>query len=187
MNRNRSASILSFALFSAHFCSASMVSKAQLDVVLTPTIFTAPSKVQSVITYQATFTNNFTFDLYLNGDFASVDSSLSLDDALFQDYFVFPTTPPVLLAGATSGPIDIFTVNVPSNTPSGSYQGVFTFIGGPGLNTNDVENLQELATNRFTVQNVVPEPGVVPVLVGFGVIVAGVFSKRRLKAKSKRA
>ena len=165
--------------------------QAQLNVTLTPIDNIVPLGVGTTTTYRATFTNDFTFDLFLNSSFASIDAPLSLDSGLYDNFFLFPSTPqgdplpqPSIAANGGKLTTDIFTVTTPPNLAIGTYYGAFTFLGGPGTDTNDPENLGELYTSTFQIRNVtpngsVPEPGAALWILAAGAPAAMMIRRRR--------
>ena len=189
MNSKISKSIL---IATTLLISTAFQAQAQLNVVLTPVDNLIPLGIGNISTYQATFTNDFTYDIFLNSSFASVDAPLTIDSALYDNFFLFPSTPlgdplpqPAIAGNGGTITTNIFTVSTPSSLPVGTYFGLFTFLGGPSTNTNDPENLSELYTANFQIRNVtpngtVPEPGAALWLLAAGVpVVLGMRRRRR--------
>jgi hypothetical protein len=153
---------------------------AQLIVTLDPLSSQAIQGMTTTIRYNATFTNQYGYDLYLNGGFGSVDSPLSLDTNAYDNFFVFPTDangdllPQPAIPG-NNGTLtqEIFTVTAPTSIALGNYSGVFSFQGGAGTDFNDPLNMTDLGSIAFTVRGVtpqeaVPEPGTIAWLLCFG-------------------
>lgn len=168
---------------------------AQLIVTLDPISSQAIQGTMTTIRYNATFTNQFGYDLYLNGGFGSVDSPLSLDTTGYDNFFIFPTDSngdllpqPVIPGNNGTLTQEIFTVTAPASIALGDYSGVFAFQGGAGTDISDPANMTDLGTVAFTVrgitpQQAVPEPGTLALLLGFG---TGIVCLTRRRASRSR-
>jgi hypothetical protein len=116
----------------------------------------APNTVSFYATVFAPGSNSA--DIYLNGDSFNVDSPLTLDDSGF---FGFP----LFLSPNTGYTGLLFTVDVPANTPVGSYFGNFQILGGSDGNAqNPISNVAS-----FEVDVVTPEPSSL-LLLGTGAL-----------------
>jgi hypothetical protein len=158
---------------------------AQLILNLTSDEFDTTGVNQVTQTFSGTLINDYNQSLYLNGDFATVDAPLAIDDTPFINYFVLPTDAsgnlldqPTLAANGGSVTVDLFTVTVPQNTPPGLYNGVFAVEYGfnPGDLTNTTAaNFQVNVSGPFST----PEPGNVAMLVGMSLSGVGFLVRRR--------
>jgi hypothetical protein len=97
-------------------------------------------------------TNDTSSLVFLNGDsFSLADTSLTLDDSDF-----FNNAPFTLGAGATSGPFDIFIINIASSAAPGLLTpNFFSILGGADANAGDVIGTVMFDVN---VQGVTPAP-----------------------------
>ena len=133
-------------------------------------------------TFTATLTNNYAFDLYLNSDAFTIFNPATLDDTLFQNYFVPSTgTQPTLTANGGQITLSLFTVSLPAMTMLGIYSGTITLQGGAGpLDGAD------LATAQFAVSaasTAVPEPNNLALMIGMTGI-AGAFAAQSARRKA---
>ena len=161
---------------------------AQLMFTLDPTNVGAISGQSITKTFAATLTNLYDQPIYLNGDFATVDAPLSIDDTKFFNDFVFPTdangnllNQPALAANGGSLTVDIFDVTVPNTTADGIYNGVFAIEHGfnPGDFTNTTAaNFQVKVSPAGT--PITPEPGDLALLAGLCTASMLCFRRRRL-------
>jgi hypothetical protein len=141
------------AIFLTLFFGLATLSRADvLSIALTPdTLSGSPGDELDFI---ATLTNNTGETVFLNGDsftFALTD----LDDSPF-----FANAPLSLDPHEISTPFELFDVVIPAGTPSGSYAGTFTILGGANGNAGD-----NLGTEGFSVI-VTPEPSTLFTLLG---------------------
>jgi len=118
------------------------------------------------LTFDATVTNTGGATVFLNGDSATVDAPLTLDDSPFLANF-----PSSLIAG-DSATGTLFTVFVPGGA-AGIYTGSFTIEGGA-----DGSALGTLGSADFTVTTI-PEPSGL-LLMGSGILVLGLLAGRKL-------
>lgn len=130
----------------------------------------------SLVTFDATISNPSSTDtIYLNGDSSVTDSLLvTIDDSPF-----LANAPLFLDPGASSGPFEIFDVNLPTNLAAGFYSGTFSVLGGADGGAGTA--FDDLADVNFSV-NVTPtvatpEPGIV-LLLGSGLAGLLLFHKR---------
>lgn len=114
----------------------------------------------TVVAFDATILNASTATIYLNGDAATTPSSfLSVDDSPF-----FANAPYSLAPGQSSGPFELFDVDLATNTGVGSYLGNdFEIQGGAdgGMFTafGDVADAQfslTVASSTVTVPEIEP-------------------------------
>lgn len=126
---NRKQRILSVLVMSAAACLASGVRAQSLDVTLSESDVTV-TQGTTVVDFNATITNAGTSTIFLNGDNPTTGSSLlSVDDSPFNT-----NAPLSLAAGASTGPIELFAVDILSPTIAvGTYGGNdFSILGGYG-------------------------------------------------------
>jgi len=115
---------------------------AQLHVTFAPAATVFSRAAGQTETFTATLINNYAFPLYLNGDFFDgPDAPLTVDDTAFQTNVSL--TP---IAAGDTLTADLFTVTVPANTPTSSFNGTFYLTGGRGPNDNGT-----LSATPFTV------------------------------------
>ena len=166
-----------FAALMALLGTAGLIApaQAQLDLTLTPSDLGVQSGQTVTQTFTATLTNHYNYDLYLNGDFFTVDTPLSLDDSKFLNAFLFPMDTqgnllpqPTLSANGGTATLDIFDLTVPV-TADGVYNGVFGIEHGalPG-DTFDVTAANFIVeVNPTGTASNVPEPGTLALLGAF--------------------
>jgi hypothetical protein len=161
--------------------------QAQLMFTLDPTNIGTLSGVNVTTAFAATLTNLYDQPLYLNGDFATVDAPLNIDDTPFIDTFVLPADAngnlldqPTLAANGGSITVDIFDVAVPDFTQNGIYNGVFAIEHGfaPGDLTNTTAaNFQVQVSPSGAA--ITPEPGISALLTGYGIAAMLCLRRRR--------
>jgi hypothetical protein len=97
-----------------------------LELVLTDPDQTV-TQGTATVAFDATVSNPTTDTIYLNGDASATDSPyLSVDDSPF-----FANAPISLAPGASSGPFELFDVDLAANTPVGTYtSNTFSILGG---------------------------------------------------------
>jgi len=124
-----------------------------------------------LVTFSGNVHNNDVDPVDLNGCDVSLFGPFQTDCQPFLDNTPFVT----LAAGADTGVIDLFTIQVdsPYTAPWGTYSGLFEILGGPEVDT-------VLSATLFSVETV-PEPGT----AGFALIgiAAAIWRVRRLRAK----
>ena len=99
-----------------------------LDLTLTDPDQTVTQGTMTVV-FDATISNPETTDtIYLNGDASTTSSTyLSVDDSPF-----FSNAPIYLAPGASSGPIELFDVDLSPGIATGTYSSnTFSILGGP--------------------------------------------------------
>ncbi len=124
---NRKPMLLSALLIGMTACLASGVHAQSLDVTLSESTATV-TQGTAVVDFYATIVNAGASTIYLNGDSPTTGSSLlSVDDSPFDN-----NAPLSLAAGASTGPIELFAVDILSPTiPTGTYSGNdFSILGG---------------------------------------------------------
>lgn len=147
--------------------SAARGDSGGVDLTLT-SVSGAPG---SEVTVYGTITNTGSGTVYLNNESYTLGSTNFLNGDV-TDFFV--NAPFTLGPDSNSGPIALFTFDVASGTPGGSYGGNFLDILGGGPTDQDL-----LASTAFSVNvqnNAVPEPGTIG-LIALGL--AGVILRRR--------
>ena len=138
-----------------------------MDLTLT-SVSGAPG---SEVTVYGTITNTGSDDVYLNSENFTLGSS-SFSNGDVTDFFL--NAPLSLAPDSDSGLIALFTFDVASGTPGGSYGGNYLDILGGGPTD---QNLLASAEYSVTVKNTVaPEPGTIGLIV---LGVAGVILRRR--------
>ena len=147
------------------------VTAAQADplsiTLLTPIQTGLPG---DILSFTATVTNDSAEMVYLNGDFALVDSPLKVDDSpYFSGY-------PLTLGAGDSYTGVLFNVDIPSGAPVALYGGSFEIIGGVvGTGDTDV-----VGTANFNVQ-VAPEPSSLLLLASGLAALAGIIRRRMIR------
>ena len=146
-----------------------------VDISLSPVSGMAGTSVEVV----GTVTNDTSGTVYLNGDTFSVTTpDLSLDDTNF-----FLNAPFSLDPSQSSGPFDIFVINIDASaTPGAIGPNFFTILGGPDGGASEV-----IGTVMFDV-NVqgtapVPEPGEWLLLL-VGIAMVGMMGSRLRAVRS---
>lgn len=135
-------------------CGGTRAARAQFFLTLPANPMVLDATHGGTATFRATLTNNNPFALYLNSDTFVLQSPGSLDDTLFQNYFVTPPNDgaqPTLAANGGTITLSLFTVSLPANTPLGIYSGTITLQGGA-----DQLAAADLDTEQFAVQAVTP-------------------------------
>ena len=146
------------------------VASAQADP-LSITLF-APTQTGlpgDILSFNATVTNDSAETIYLNSDFASVGSPLTVDDGpYFSGY-------PLTLAAGDSYTGVLFNVDIPWGAPVALYAGYFEITGGAGSGDND-----EVGLANFDVQ-IVPEPSSLLLLASGLAVLAGTIRRRMIR------
>jgi len=127
----------------------------------------------SEVTVYGTISNTGSDDVYLNSENFTLGSSTYFSNGDVTDFFL--NAPLSLGPDSNSGLIALFTFEIASGTPTGTYGGNFLdILGGPGeLDQNDLGS----AEYSVNVANAaVPEPGAIG-LIALGL--AGVILLRR--------
>jgi hypothetical protein len=110
--------------------------------------------------------------VFLNGDTFNVGAPLTLDDDGFFLGFPLSLNPGQSFTGL------LFTVFLPTTTPSGLYNGTFSILGGANSNAeNDVANVS------FSVSTIAPEPSSI-LLLATGLSGLVVMIRRKREATS---
>jgi hypothetical protein len=125
---------------------AATVQAQSLDLTLTDPSQTVTQGTTSVA-FDATIFNPSTTDtIYLNGDAATTSSPfLSVDDTAF-----FNNAPLSLAPEQSSGPIELFDVDLSSDTATGTYDlNTFSILGGADGGSDSLFN--DLADASFSV------------------------------------
>ena len=108
---------------------------------------------------------------YFNADEINLAGPFIVTDEFFTN------VPLSLGPGQSSGPIELFQVDVPDGTPIGLYTGTYDLQGGVG--TNNQSNFDVIESQVFSI-NVIPEPSTL-LLLGSS-LTALYLRKRRRKA-----
>jgi hypothetical protein len=147
-----------------------------VSVSLSPVSGTPGSSVDVV----GTITNDTGSVVFLNGDsFSFVDTSLTFDDSDF-----FNNAPFTLDPGASSGPFDIFVINIGSlATPGLLSPNFYSVIGGSDSGSTDVIGAVTFDVN---VQGVTPAPEPSGLLFLACGIVATLAIRRRFSSANTR-
>ena len=137
-------------------------------------------------TFTATLTNNNAYALYLNSDTFTLFSPATLDDTLFQTYFVTPPNnapQPMLAANGGTITLSLFTISLPAGlTPGSLYSGTITLQGGadPFASDNlDTEQFAARAVTPAAPPPAVPEPGSMALLAGLSAAGVGWTARRK--------
>ena len=169
----KSKRVKALGMASLVLCLLAMVASAArgdgggVDLTLT-SVSGAPG---SEVTVYGTITNTGSDDVYLNSENFTLGSS-SFSNGDVTDFFL--NAPLSLAPDSDSGLIALFTFDVASGTPGGSYGGNYLDILGGGPTD---QNLLASAEYSVTVKNTVaPEPGTIGLIVLGG---AGVILRRR--------
>jgi hypothetical protein len=178
--RNLAGSLLSLLLL---FGTGAVRAQPELNLTLTN-----PDRVvtqgTTTVQFDATILNPSTTDaIYLNGDSAVTSSPLlTVDDSPF-----FANAPLSLDPGASSGPFELFAVNLASDIPAGTYSlNTFSILGGPDNGT--FSDFSDIADAGFSITVTpgtasVPEPATLPLLSAG---LAGLLLARRRRASNGR-
>ena len=168
----KSKRVKALGMASLVLCLLAMVASAArgdgggVDLTLT-SVSGAPG---SEVTVYGTITNTGSDDVYLNSENFTLGSS-SFSNGDVTDFFL--NAPLSLAPDSDSGLIALFTFDVASGTPGGSYGGNYLDILGGGPTD---QNLLASAEYSVTVKNTVaPEPGTIG-LIALGL--AGVILRR---------
>lgn len=149
-----------------------------------PITFTLTAPNQSgapgdMLTFYATVANasNSGVVIYLNSDSSNVDSPLTVDDSPYNSNSNFWTLTP----GYSYTNI-LFNVNIPLETPAGTYNGYFSVLGEiDPVGTDNNFGTATLATDDFSIQvesNSIPEPSSLLLLLTGMAGFAGTFRRR---------
>ena len=154
----KSKRVKALGMASLVLCLLAMVASAArgdgggVDLTLTSVSGAPPSEV----TVYGTITNTGSDDVYLNSENFTLGSS-SFSNGDVTDFFL--NAPLSLAPDSDSGLIALFTFDVASGTPGGSYGGNYLDILGGGPTD---QNLLASAEYSVTVKNTVaPEPGTI--------------------------
>jgi hypothetical protein len=133
----------------------------------------------SQLTFNGTLENTTADTLFLNSAGIDLTGSFDPSDEDLSPFFI--NAPLFLVSGDATGPIDLFTINIPSGIAPSLYDGVFTVLGGADGSAQDI-----LGTVNFTVEvdsgAVVPEPGSAALIGLAGVLLVAV----RVRFRSQR-
>ncbi len=88
------------------------------------------SSLPQTVAVSATLTNNYAVPIYLNSDFSTADTPVTLDDSPFQNTFVFAADPVVLAATGGTFKGTVFDFVIPGGTAAGIYNAQFVLQGG---------------------------------------------------------
>jgi hypothetical protein len=112
--------ILLTAVFAAAALTAGMI-----DVTLAPS--TLDGAGGAILTFRGTLANHSGVDVYLTGASLTL-AGLPVDSIDLTGFMV--NTPLVLVTGATTGAVDLFTVTIPVAFAAGQYAGSLVVQGG---------------------------------------------------------
>ena len=135
------------------------------DITVTFNPSTLSGAPGDVLDFFGTLTNDDLFSLDIDSDSFTLAGfpAGSLDDSPFLN-----NAPTSLAAGATTPSFEFFTVTIPLNQGSGSFDGTFTVVGGPTSNGGGQDNL---GAGTFTVTvSATPEPGTWLMLLAGGLL-----------------
>jgi hypothetical protein len=130
----------------------------------------------SVLTYSGSLTNNTAVVQNLNGANLSGFGTFATDTTPF-----FNNAPFFLTANQVTSIFALFTVTVPSNAAPGSVTGLFTILGGPGINDQSVIGTAPTITATATSSTATPEPATLGFM--FAGLAGMALARRRLVAK----
>jgi hypothetical protein len=143
-------------------------------VALTPdTLSGTPG---DVLQFLGTLLNNTTDTIFINSDLFTFGINGAVDDSPFLN-----DAPISLGPSGSSGPaFAFFDVTIPLGQPEGTYDGVFTVVGGADGGAGTANDSLGSAAFHVDVTNPVPEPGSMLLLVtGLAVIVCSWRGRRK--------
>lgn len=112
-----------------------------------------------ILPFQGSLVNNSGSDVFINGAGITL-TGFGPTDTDITDFILNATG--LLGNGVSIGPVDLFTVTVPSQFATGQYLGILSIQGGPTLNDDSL-----LGTASFEVNvNAVPESGSFSLMAG---------------------
>jgi hypothetical protein len=176
------------ALLTLLFWSAAPPAHAQLTLTLPTDPIDIDRNTGGTAIFHATLTNNYAFDLFLNSDSFTVSSPATLDDTLFQNYFVTPSggMQPTLAANGGTLSLDLFSVHLSAGTPAGIYGGILTLQGGATpLDADDLVT-GEFAVRAAATSVAVPETNGVAILVSLLGASGSILYRRRVTNMARR-